>query len=621
MKTLQRLSIIGKLNEKNKNYKNKDLYRILYNEDIYITAYEKLKSNPSNVNNSFGSLDGFQIETIKSIIESIKNESIKFTPADTVEIPKANKKSTRIIHVGSPRDKVILEAIRMILEAIYEPIMIEESHGYRPSKSCHTALKTIRTTYTGVSWFIEGDISKFFDNIDREKLIKILQKKIDDIRFLNLIRKVINTGYLSFGIYKTNIAGVPQGNIISPILANIYLNEFDIWITGLLSDLSIGKSRKRDSEITSCWNNLARWKKNLKDKSYLNSTKKHKSVEEAIAKCTKNIAYWENELGKIQGKKSTFNLMDPNYKRFRYVRYADDFLIGVIGSKNDCIILKDKIKDFLANELNIELNIEKTKIKHSSEGTTFLGVEIRVKRMKEKKVIKRIVHNKLSGEKLSDVRLSNRKLQMRVSKSRLLKKLESGGFCDGQGKSKPKYIWMWWKHDDIIRSYNSIIQGINNYYSFVDNPKVLTYIYSILRQSLVKLFCAKYSLRTQAQVWKKYGSTLSENINKRSAKFISSRDAKLRPMDFKINPSTDLTSLYIKRRSNSMLGKVCAICGSDNNVQMHHVKHIRKMNKKLKPMEKSMVTLNRKQIPVCINCHTDIHNGKYDGINLKDIIS
>lgn len=298
MKALKIVAIIAEKNKKNKNYINKDLYRLLYNDELFVTAYEKIKSNPSNtLDSKIQGLDGFSLEDIFKIISSIRKESYKFQPAKRILIPKPGKKEKRPIDIGNVRDKVVLEAIRIILEAIFEPGFEDTSHGFRPNKGCHTALRDVRVMFRGSKWFIEGDIRKYFNTIDQEILISLLKKRIDDIRFINLIRKVLNAGYLEFNIRKTDLIGVPQGNIISPILANIYLHELDIFMKELSGNFTKGVKRKPRKEYTQIQTSIAK-------------ARRHGDLTQV------------KELRKILLKTLPFDFNDPNYKRLNYVRYA-----------------------------------------------------------------------------------------------------------------------------------------------------------------------------------------------------------------------------------------------------------------------------------------------------------
>ncbi len=213
----------------NLNYKFERLYRILFNEEMYAVAYQKIYPNQGN--NTCGTdgknIDGMSIERIKSLSERLKDESYQPHPSRRTYIPKKNGKM-RPLGIPAVDDKLVQEVVKMILEAIYEGQFETCSHGFRPHRSCHTALDYIKTAFTGVKWFIEGDIKGFFDNINHDVMIDILRERIEDKRFLRLFRKFLKTGYMEEWRFHKTYSGTPQGGIISPILANIYLDNIGV---------------------------------------------------------------------------------------------------------------------------------------------------------------------------------------------------------------------------------------------------------------------------------------------------------------------------------------------------------------------------------------------------------
>ena len=204
------------------------VYRYLLREDIYFAAYKKLYANngASTTGTDKDTADGFSVEYIHNLIEKLKSGEYQPKPSRRIYIPKANGKM-RPISIPSFSDKLVQEAMRMILEAVYEPIFMDVSHGFRPNRSCHTALEQVKRDFTGARWFVEGDIKGCFDNINHEVLVKIVNCKIKDARFIQLLWKFLKAGYMENWKYNKTYSGTPQGGIISPILANIYLHELD----------------------------------------------------------------------------------------------------------------------------------------------------------------------------------------------------------------------------------------------------------------------------------------------------------------------------------------------------------------------------------------------------------
>jgi len=219
------------LNERSKNFINSPIDRNLYkifilDKNFLLLAYNKFKSNPGNMTPGVTpeTLDGFCLITLDNLITDLKNESFKFKPARRIYIPKNNGK-LRPLSIGSPIDKIIQEAIKMILEAIYEPVFLNVSHGFRPNKSCHTALKGIYVNFQQARWMIEGDFKNCFDSIDHNNLMNLIENKILDRQFTKLIHKCIKAGYMESRVLKHSLSGVPQGSIISPIcLIYIFIN-------------------------------------------------------------------------------------------------------------------------------------------------------------------------------------------------------------------------------------------------------------------------------------------------------------------------------------------------------------------------------------------------------------
>lgn len=258
------------------------------------------------------------------------------------------------------------EVVRMILEAIYEGSFEHTSHGFRPGRSCHTALISIQKSFTAVKWFIEGDIKGFYDNIDHDVLIGILRERIADERFLRLIRKFLNAGYIEDWVFHRTYSGTPQGGIVSPILANIYLDKFDKYIREYINRFNKGEIRKGNAQYKLYEQRRYRLAKKLKNE-------KDEKVREQMAAEIKRL---REERNKFPAR----NEMDSSIKRLKYVRYADDFLIGVIGSLEDCKTVKEDIKNYLKEALKLELSDEKTLITNAQKPAKFLGFDIFIRR-------------------------------------------------------------------------------------------------------------------------------------------------------------------------------------------------------------------------------------------------
>lgn len=470
---LLRLEQLIELNKINKTLINENLFSIVSDKDVLFAAYTNIKSNKGALTKGVDNitLDGINLDWFNKISKEIRTGAFKFKPSRRITIPKENG-GVRYISIPSPRDKIIQEAMRMVLEAIFEPTFSEVSHGFRPDHSCHTALNFLKMRFGQVRWFIEGDISKCFDSLDHKLIIKNLENRIKDQVFIDLIYKILKVGYID-KYYKKNEIGTPQGSILSPILANIYLDSFDKFIEGLIISFNKGVRRKANPLYTK----LIRGK--ITDTT---ETKRLKNIHNKNISCSLSN--------------------DPNYRRLVYIRYADDWIIGIIGSKEDCIIIKNKINDFLKLVLKLNLNEEKTKVTHATtERAKFLGYEIHTTGVNKRPLI--LVKNK-------DFRVkSTTRPLLSVPVDKIIKKLTEKGFCRHGGNPTRLGKLIHFELNKIIEYYSTIIRGIINYYSLASNFWQLNRVYYILYYSCVLTLASKLRLRTKKRVIKKFGINLT----------------------------------------------------------------------------------------------------------------
>ena len=355
-------SLMG--HSKDLNYKFERLYRILFNEEMYHVAYQRMYAKQGNMTaGSDGeTIDGMSLARIEKLIDSLKDETYQPNPSKRTYIPKKNGKK-RPLGIPAINDKLLQEVVRMVLEAIYEGQFENCSHGFRPQRSCHTAIKQIGITFCGVKWYVEGDIKGFFDNINHDIMISILEERIADDRFIRLIRKFLNAGYIEDWVFNRTYSGTPQGGIISPILANIYLDRLDKYMAEYAAKFEKGLRKKKRTEYRHYQRKKGRATKELKS---VTTQAEREAIIERVKKYDKLILQTEPN-----------DEMDSEYRRLRYVRYADDFLCGIIGSKEDAQVIKEDIKKFLSEKLKLELSDEKTLITHSESPAAFLGFHIR----------------------------------------------------------------------------------------------------------------------------------------------------------------------------------------------------------------------------------------------------
>ena len=564
---LAKIRKIAALCEENPNFIITDkLYKLLYDRNLYQAAYNKLKSNPGNMTPGMTptTLDGMSMDVVDDIINNIKSETFDFQPGRRVNIPKPNGK-TRPLTIAPPRDKIVQECIRMILEAIYENSFSEYSHGFRPNRGCHSALKMLNQKFRVSSWFIEGDISNCFPSIDHNILIGTLEERIKDRRFINLIRKSLKAGYFEFKQLSISVAGTPQGSIISPILSNIFLDKFDKFIEELKSNFDVGSK----ASINPAWKRLE------------NANWRAKTIEEKI-EIRKDMLQVKSKLA-----------IDPNFKRLSYIRYADDWIVGVRGSAEDCRQILGKIDVFLRESLKLELSKEKTKITNvNSDFARFLSVDIR-----------KFQHTKFRKVRGRNTRVTDA-LRLTAPLERITAKLKANGFLK-ENRPAPRFIWMKNEKDEIILLYNSVYRGIMNYYRFVHNFNELSsWVHFILKASCAKLLAAKFSMKSQAKVFDKYGKDLKGDNKHGFVK--ASYGTKLSA--FNTNTNDILLRVNAQGISKASLENlVCSVCESEYRVEMHHVRMMKDLNPKARFIDRLMAKKNRKQIALCRSCHMEHH--------------
>lgn len=594
--------VLNSLNEhsKDSSYKFERLYRILFNEELFYVAYQKIASNGgSTTKGSDGrSIDEMSLARIETLIASLKDESYQPHPSRRVHIPKKNGK-TRPLGIPAFEDKLVQEVVRMILEAIYEGHFETTSHGFRPKRSCHTALLHIQKTFSGAKWFIEGDIKGFFDNIDHDVLVGILRERISDDRFIRLIRKFLKAGYVEDWTFHNTYSGMPQGGIVSPILANIYLDKLDKYVKEYIRHFDMGTKRRPGKES----NDLANERKR--------TVRKLKKVKDGTEK-----AALVARLKAIEQERAAFpsgDEMDGSYRRLKYIRYADDFILGVIGSKEDALRIKEDIKSFLSESLALELSEEKTLITHTGKSAKFLGYEITVTRNNHQR---RDVQGRLR-------RTYGKRARLNVSMAMLRDKLLEYGAMEiklrnGKEIWKPKCRSGLIFNDDleILDRYNRETVGFCNYYLIANNCVVLHNFRYIMEYSMYKTFAGKYR-STVRKINKKYRLNKLFTVKYEQKGVIKSRtfyktSFKRRTTAF--NGSCDIEPYSIADVSRTNLtdrlkAEKCELCGATGKLIMHHVRNLKDLKGK-ESWKRLMSARKRKTIALCPSCHRLRHLGK-----------
>lgn len=605
-KALGRLETLQKLNS-DRTWVNKDLYRMLYKEDLFVVAYERIKSRPSSMcpGTDGETLDGTSLGTIRRLIEELRDETFRFNPVRRKESPKANGKS-RTLGIPAVRDRLVQEVMKMILEAVYEspegPFFLDTSHGFRPKRSCHTALREFRRKWSGVNWIIEGDVKACFDQIDHRILTDLLRKKIHDERFISLVWKFLRAGKMEelCGPRLDSLVGTPQGGVVSPILANVYLHELDSKVEEIRLREERGGSRKR------------------RNPEYHRLVKLRAKLIRKGDTPLSTIRDLEREI------RQTPSIVpnDPDFIKVKYIRYADGWIIGVSGPKTMAEGIGEEIETFLRERLRLTLNPDKSRITHAKkELTRFLGCDVGIGRGTKVARAQKVTQR---GKRITK-RVAGWQPTILAPVSDIVERLHARQFCDANGFPTHKGAYIALDPDQIVRLYSGINRGIQNYYRFVDNFSAVQRIQYILQYSCAKTLAAKYRLSLK-QIFAKYGPGLTIHAESadgrgRTVSFYLNRDWTRKPDAFQLNNETiDRVNWFYQVRSRSRLGWPCAICGTEDDVEMHHLKHIRKVGtKKPAGFAHIMARLNRKQIPVCRVCHSAIHAGRYDQIRLGEL--
>lgn len=586
---------------KEKNYTYQRLYRNLYNSDLFLQAYQNIYANSGNMTAGVDNqtISAMSLERINKIISSLKDESYTPTPTRRVYIPKKNGK-LRPLGIPGIDDKLVQEVCKMLLNAVYDDSFEDTSHGFRDNRSCHTAIRQIQNRFVRCKWFIEGDIKGFFDNIDHNTMIKILAERIDDERFLRLIRKFLKAGYMEQEEFHNTYSGMPQGSIISPILSNIYLDKFDKYMKKYKENFDEGKKRHVNKEYKALYDRRQRLQNKL-DKE-LTKTEK--------ADINKEL----EEINKRYFSIPCLNPMDENFKRIQYVRYADDFIIGVIGSKSDSVKIKEAISKFIESELKLELSNEKTLITKATDKAKFLGFDIRV--------TPRSNHTKRTKAGIK-ARNFGGHVRIEVSTSTIQKKLVELGALrikkyDGKEVWLPKERTKLTARTDlsILEQYNGEIIGFCNYYMIANNSSKLHKFRYIMEYSLYKTLACKYRTKT-TDIIKKYHINkdfgikyLDKNGNEKIRLLwkgsLARRDyPKEDTVDIIHKPKGILKKPTLGHRLKS---NKCEWCGAETQkLMVYQVKKLKDLSND-NVWHNFMKSINRKTLVVCNECFEIINN-------------
>lgn len=586
-----------------RSYTFERLYRNLYNRELFLLAYQNIYASQGNMTKGTDgkTIDAMSLNRIDGMIASLKDESYQPQPSRRTYIPKKNGKM-RPLGIPSFDDKLVQECVRILLEAVYEGGFAKTSHGFRPKHSCHTALSQAQVCFTGVKWFVEGDIKGFFDNINHEVMIGILAERIKDEKFLRLIRKFLKAGYLEDWQYHNTYSGTPQGGIISPILANIYLDKLDRYLEELKKRFDKGAVRAVYPETYELEKKRGVLAKKLRN---TNSEEEKQVLTEKIRE--------------IDRKKLTIPYSDPfdtSFKRLQYVRYADDFLIGVIGSKEDAIAIKEQVKAFVADTLILELSDEKTLITHSEKRARFLGYDIYVRRSAATKKDKtgRLCRH-LNGTVCLEMPTELMRKKLLEYSAMTIEKTVYG---KDNWKAKARYYLKDNDDVEILDQYNSEIRGFRNYYRIANNAAHASSFGYIMQYSMFKTFATKYRTTMRRmigklRIGKNFGVRFTDKKGKTKTRLCYNEGFARKPLQknavVDVIPQTVMYSSKTSLMARLSAGQ-CELCGkTDCEIEIHHVRKLKDLKGK-SYWERFMIARNRKTLALCLDCHEKLHSGK-----------
>jgi group II intron reverse transcriptase/maturase len=565
------------------------LYRQLFNPQLFLMAYGKLYSNRGAMTPGVTgeTVDGMSLAKIGAIIGALRAERYRWQPVKRVYIPKKNGKK-RPLGLPTWSDKLVAEVVRLLLEAYYEPRFSGRSHGFRPGRGCHTALSEVVETWKGTHWFIEGDISDCFGSLDHQVMLAALAEKIHDGRFLRLVRHMLRAGYLEDWRWHATLSGSPQGGIASPVLSNIYLDQLDQWIEHrLLPEYNLGRRRRANPDYEAVENAIAR-------------AKRHRDRAEV-----RRLSLRRRQL-------PSQDPADPGYRRLRYVRYADDWLLGFAGPRHEAEEIKSRIAAFLRDELKLELSPSKTLITHAaSQAARFLGYEIKAQHSDTK-----ITRNR---------RAVNGAIGLFVPRDVIRQK--SALYMSG-GRPAQRGALL---HDDdftIVAKYQSEYAGLVQYYLLAQDVFRLGRLHWVMETSLLKTLAGKHR-STVGKMARKYKAVITTSAGPRKClQVVIERDRGRKPLVTRFGGIplrrvrtavlTDQRPVMASAKRNELVHRLlagrCELCEGTAGLEVHHVRKLADLNKpgrrEKPPWMHLMAKRRRKTLVICRRCHEDIHAGR-----------
>jgi group II intron reverse transcriptase/maturase len=563
------------------------LYRQLFNPQLYLLAYGRIYANKGAMTPGVTgeTVDGMSIRKIEAIIEAVRYERYRWSPVKRIHIPKKNGK-TRPLGLPPWSDKLVGEVVRLLLETYYEPIFSDLSHGFRPGRGCHTALREVANTWTGTTWFIEGDVADCFGSFDHKIMLSALGEKIHDGRFLRLVRNMLKAGYLEDWVWNATLSGVPQGGVVSPVMSNIYLHRLDSFVeTILMPEYTRGRIRKQDTAYARV--------RAARDRAY-------RRGDHATARKLRK---------QLRGMPSG-DPEDPGFRRLRYVRYCDDTLLGFTGPKAEAEQIKQRLTTFLRDDLALEFSQDKTLITHArTRAARFLGYEITV------------LHN--DRKVTAGRRTINGTISLRVPES-VIKAKKALYTSRGKPERRPQLI----NEDDhtIVSTYGAEWRGIVQYYLLAGNVHRLYRLGWVMETSLLKTLANKHR-STVSKMARKYAATIDTPYGRRKCFEARVTRSGRKPLvarfggiPLRRQRETVISDRVLvpgivrhKEIITRLLADRCEICKDTNGIVVHHVRRLTDLARPGRPQPTwaaQMAQRRRKTLVVCQTCHRSIHTGQ-----------
>jgi group II intron reverse transcriptase/maturase len=566
------------------------LYRQLFNPQLFLLAYGRIYANKGSMTSGATSetVDGMSQAKIEAIIDVLRRERYRWRPVKRVFIPKKNGK-LRPLGLPTWSDKLVAEVVRLLLEAYYDVQFSDRSHGFRAGRGCHTALDEVVSVWKGTHWFIEGDISDCFGSLDHTIMASIMAEKIHDGRFLRLVSNMLTAGYLEDWRWHATLSGAPQGGVASPVLSNIYLDRLDQFVEqSLLPEYNRGRLRRRNTE--------------------------YQVVDHAIAKAKRHGD--RAAVKALRRQRRTLPSQDPNdpgYRRLRYVRYCDDWLLGFAGPRHEAEQIKSRIATFLREDMKLKLSQSKTLITHAtSQAARFLGYEIRTQR----------ADNKLDRR---GQRVVNAAIGLFVPRD-VIKQKCVNYMREGKPAQRGSLL-----HDQdftIVAKYQAEYRGLVQYYLLAQDVFRLDTLRWVMETSMLKTLAGKHK-STVTKMAHKYKTVIDTPDGKRTCFQVTvNRDRGRKPLVARFGGIplkrqrtavlTDLSPIMASTKRNELIHRLladcCEICKSRTNIEVHHVRKLADLNRHDRPDKPSWVHLmakrRRKTLVICRACHENIHAGR-----------